>query len=276
LVTEDQVHCEVSEGSPANTSVTGANCTGGFKWSDPDLPFGDSVTFSISRNDVDETFGIKPSTGELFVKRAGSINYDVRSKYALAITMTDVAGLTATLDLVLLVNNVNDAPVSEYPRVYVNENTAPGTVVVSASRVITTDPDSARFKYSLLLDGNSSNHNGTLFFNVTANNGAIVVGPAGLNYERHSSFILTVYKVHLVITSSPLSTLASCNLSPPTLPLLLLCPPGTLGRPRGSFSARPQNLAEPHPPCNAIRHITACRALVFGLALCFGESIHLT
>jgi hypothetical protein len=215
LVTEDQVHCEVSEGSPANTSVTGANCTGGFKWSDPDLPFGDSVTFSISRNDVDETFGIKPSTGELFVKRAGSINYDVRSKYALAITMTDVAGLTATLDLVLLVNNVNDAPVSEYPRVYVNENTAPGTVVVSASRVITTDPDSARFKYSLLLDGNSSNHNGTLFFNVTADDGAIVVGPAGLNYERRSSFVLTVYKFHQTTTSAPLPTLASFNLSRP-------------------------------------------------------------
>ena len=192
LVTEDQVHCEISEGTPANTSVTGANCTGGFKWSDPDLPFGDSVLFSIARNDVDETFDIKPATGELFVTRAGAIDYDIRSKYSLEIAITDVEGLSATLDIIIMVNNINDAPISEYPRAFVDENTAPGTEIVASSRVITTDPDSTRFKYSLLLDGNATNSNGTLYFNVTANDGSIVVGPAGLNYEKHSSFILTV------------------------------------------------------------------------------------
>jgi len=192
LVTEDEVHCEISESTPINTSVTGANCTGGFKWSDPDLPFGDSVTFSISRNDVDETFGIKPGSGELFLRRANAIDYDVRSKYALAVAITDIAGLSASLDIIIMVNNVNDPPTSEYPRVFVDENTAPGTEVLGASRVITADPDSARFKYSLLRDGNATNSNGTLYFNVSADSGAIVVGPAGLNYERHSSFILTV------------------------------------------------------------------------------------
>jgi len=192
LVTENEVHCAIREGTPINTSVTGTNCTGGFKWSDPDSKFGDSVTFSISRNDVDETFGIKPATGELFLRRGNALDYDIQSKYSLAIAITDIAGLSASLDIIIMVNDVNDAPTSEYPRVFVDENTAPGTEVLGASRVITTDPDSTRFKYSLLLDGNATNSNGTLYFNVTANDGSIVVGPAGLNYEKHSFFILTV------------------------------------------------------------------------------------
>jgi hypothetical protein len=53
-----------------------------------------------------ETFGIKPSTGELLVKRAWSIEYDARSKCALAIIIANVAGLTASLNLVFLVNIV--------------------------------------------------------------------------------------------------------------------------------------------------------------------------
>jgi hypothetical protein len=52
-----------------------------------------------------------------------------------------------------------------------------------------------------------------------------------------------------------------------------LGPPGTHGRPRDSFSARPQNPEEPHPPCNAMRHTTAClsRACLWLGSLLWGE-----
>jgi hypothetical protein len=40
----------------------------------------------------------------------------------------------------------------------------------------------------------------------------------------------------------------------PYLPAL----PRTHGRPRDSFSAGPQNPEESHPPCNAMRHTSAC------------------
>ena len=190
--TEDQIRCEVSEGNRANDTLTGANCTGGFKWGDPDTPFGDTVVFTISRKDVDNTFGIKPDTGELYVKRNGDIDYEFRTKYSIEITITDLEGLSASMDLTILVSNVNEAPVTEYPLAFVDENTAPGTTVVAASRVITTDPDGVRFRYSLLKDGNSTDGNGTLYFNISADDGSIVVGPAVLNYEKVSSHILTV------------------------------------------------------------------------------------
>ena len=52
-----------------------------------------------------------------------------------------------------------------------------------------------------------------------------------------------------------------------------LGPPGTHGRPRDSFSAGPQNPEEPHPPCNAMRHTTAClsRACLWLGSLLWGE-----
>jgi hypothetical protein len=52
-----------------------------------------------------------------------------------------------------------------------------------------------------------------------------------------------------------------------------LGPPGTHGRPRDSFSAGPQNPEEPHPPCNAMRHTTAClsRACLWHGSLLWGE-----
>ena len=173
----DRIHCMVREGSPENASAYGTNCTGGFPWSDPDIPFGDTVIFTISRKDVDDTFRINPITGELYIKRDDSIDYDTTKKYSLEVTITDVEGLSASLNLIVFVNNVNEAPISEYPLSFVDENSPEGTLVVDAARVITTDPDSTRFRYSLVPNGNVTDGNGTFYFNISSENGAITVGP---------------------------------------------------------------------------------------------------
>ena len=107
-------------------------------------------------------------------------------------TITDAAGLSASIDLEVSVTNVNEPPATVYPTAFVDETAPPGTVVVAAGQLQTTDVDSGRFKYELVLDGNATDANGTLAFNVSAATGALSVGPAGLNYERRSSYRLTV------------------------------------------------------------------------------------
>lgn len=193
LVTSSEVHCNIDENVAGNTTVNGTNCTGGVKWTDPDLPFGDYVVWSISRDDVDDTFQIDADTGVLSLKRSNTLDYEDQKTYSIAITITDTGGLSASLDLSIQVNDVNEPPSTEYPLVFVNENTAPGTVLVASSRVITTDVDSGpRFSYKLVMDGNSTDVNATLRFNISNNDGTLTVGPAGLNYEKQSSYLVTV------------------------------------------------------------------------------------
>ena len=193
LVTSTEVYCNIDENVAGNTTVSGTNCTGGFKWTDPDLAFGDYVVWSISRADVDDTFKIDTDTGVLSLKRSDSLDYEDQNRYSIAITITDTGGLSASLELNIQVNDVNEPPSTEYPLVFVNENTAPGTVLVASSRVITTDVDSGpRFSYKLVMDGNSTDVNATLRFNISKDDGALSVGPAGLNYEKESAFLVTV------------------------------------------------------------------------------------
>lgn len=74
------MHCRVEENSAPNTVVAGANCTGFIPWSDPDLIFGDFVTWSISRNDERASFQIDEATGELSVSSTAQLDFETQVK----------------------------------------------------------------------------------------------------------------------------------------------------------------------------------------------------
>ncbi len=149
------VLCGVDEGSPANASVTGLNCNP-IPWTDPDLPFGDYVTWSISRADSEGSFQIDPISGNLSVARVNAegsavvLDYEDNKRFSIEVTITDSGGLSASLDILVVLRNVNEPPTTTFPGVIlVPEQTATGTEVCAAALVTTEDPDSDTFTYRL-------------------------------------------------------------------------------------------------------------------------------
>ena len=127
---------------PENTPP-GTNIGTPFSATDQD---GDTLTYTLGGNSA-SSFNIVSNTGQLKTKDA--LNYEVRSRYTAAVTVSDGES-TGTISITVRVQDVNDAPVfsagdtAERP---IAENTAASTNIGSAFSA--TDADNDTLVYTL-------------------------------------------------------------------------------------------------------------------------------
>jgi hypothetical protein len=162
------------------------------------------VTWTISRHDVDRTFVINASSGALRVGNHADIDFEASASYSIEVTMTDSGGLSASMDLVIQVLNVNEPPTTLYPSLFVLETALPGSVVCAANKVNTNDPDDTLvFTYKLKHDLG----NGSSSFNISRTTGALSVSlNQQLDFETKSSYTLTVITTDQGLNDDPSSS----------------------------------------------------------------------
>ena len=117
----------VDEGATTGTTVGTVTAT------DPD---GEVVTYSLGGADITafrEDFSYDSTSGAITVKTGATIDHERRSSYAVTITATDTAGITAMAAVTINVPNLDEAGAVDLP---------PGRPVVGKSLTATlSDPD---------------------------------------------------------------------------------------------------------------------------------------
>ena len=119
----------VDENATTGTTVGTVTAT------DPD---GEAVTYSVSVGGADvtafnEDFSLGSSSGAITVKTGATIDHERKASYAVTITATDTAGITATAAVTINVTNLDEAGAVDLP---------PGRPVVGKSLTATlSDPD---------------------------------------------------------------------------------------------------------------------------------------
>ncbi|XP_067654382.1 protocadherin Fat 4-like [Haliotis asinina] len=136
--------------SMAEGQVVGTGVDGGYVVTDADA--GDTHSYSLSGTDSGY-LSIDPGTGELSVRqnvdREGA---DGKTELSLTLTVTDQAGLQATQDFTIAVEDINDLPPVCDPAVFiteVTENTAEDTVLLDLTCTDDDDGNNAMFSVSI-------------------------------------------------------------------------------------------------------------------------------
>ena len=104
---------------------------------DPDK--GQSVIYSISSGNIKNVFFLNPKTG--VIKVNGILDYETISSYSLSVVVTDPFGLTATANVTIMINNVNEPPVASNVTFSLLESAGIGSYV---GTLIASDPDSGQ------------------------------------------------------------------------------------------------------------------------------------
>ena len=173
-----RVTLTVPENTAANTNIGEP-----FQATDPDS--GDTLTYSLQRDDKD-AFSIDANTGQL--KTHAALDYETKSSYSnLAVRATDSQGRINSVLVTINVTNVNEnsAPVFSDGATTtrsIAENTASGTNIGSA--VAATDADNHTLTYTLGGTDASS-------FSIVSTSGQLQTNTA-LNYESKSSYSVSV------------------------------------------------------------------------------------
>ena len=111
-----------------------------------DVDANDTLTYSLDAAGA-AVFGIDTTTGQLKTKAA--LDHEDTDSYTVTVTVRDAAGLTASVDVTITVNDVNDAPAfdSETATRDIAENTVAGTDIGDAFTA--SDEDEDTLAYSL-------------------------------------------------------------------------------------------------------------------------------
>jgi|GEM_PF-4745070 len=169
--------------NPANGSIVGTMVA-----TDPDA--GQQLTWSFApgAGDLSRAFSINASTGRLTVIDRSRLNFESVPAFSLPIVVTDSASpaLSAQAIAIILLRDVNEAPVV-LPSVYdINENAAVGT---SVGAVIATDEDAGGANVTFALTGSSVPG----AFSVDSTTGEIRVANSSLlNFEQSGAITLNV------------------------------------------------------------------------------------
>ncbi|XP_041349529.1 cadherin-23-like [Gigantopelta aegis] len=109
---------------------------------DTDSLSGDTITFTITAGNTNSDFVIDPNTG--IVRNQNQLNYEVTpTTYTLTVTATDSGGLTDTVNIVVNVQDVNEASPT-CPTYYVSATVVePATVGDVVTTLACTDADTA-------------------------------------------------------------------------------------------------------------------------------------
>ncbi|MCY4575562.1 MAG: cadherin domain-containing protein [Chloroflexi bacterium] len=102
----------------------------------------DVLTYSLGGTDA-ASFSIARNTGQLSTKAA--LNYETKQSYSVTVTATDPGGLSATVNVTIKVNDINEDPVltGEAPAQYAENGTAPVTTFRA------TDPEGEDIVWTL-------------------------------------------------------------------------------------------------------------------------------
>lgn len=169
----------LNENSPVDTVV------GQLMAVDPD--FGQTLTYSITTGNESGAFAIDPATGVITVADSAPLDFETTTTFQLTISVTDDGDppLSDTADVVINILDVNEPPVINDQAFDIDENSPQGTVV----GVLTAfDPDAGQSIFFDILGGNT---NGAFAIN-SATGEITIANPAAIDFERNSSFTLTV------------------------------------------------------------------------------------
>jgi hypothetical protein len=174
----------IDENSAAGTDV------GTVLASDEDI--GQVLTYAIVGGNESGAFAIDPATGRITVANAALLNFEANPSFTLTVEVTDNGSpvLSDSATVTVTVNDLDEThlnrpPVVEDQVLWVDENTAAGTVV---GVVAAGDPDIGQVLTYAIVSGNESGA-----FAIDAMTGEITVANAALmNFEANPTFTLTV------------------------------------------------------------------------------------
>ncbi|RYY39079.1 cadherin repeat domain-containing protein, partial [archaeon] len=170
--------------SIAENSAVGANVGAPVVGTDTDAA--QVLAYSISSGNVDDTFEINSSTGQVRVARA-LLDFETRTRYVLSVQCTDngMGRLSAVGTVTIDVTDVGEAPaMPTTTAMSVDENAVVGT---SVGRVTGTDVDIAdrtALRYSILTQDTP--------FTINSVTGDVSVSSAVLDFERSSRYNIVV------------------------------------------------------------------------------------
>ncbi len=145
---------------------------------DPDK--GQSVIYSIISGNIKNVFFLNPKTG--VIKVNGNLDYETISSYSLSVVVTDPFGLTATANVTIMINNVNEPPVASNVTFSLLESAGIGSYV---GTFIASDPDSGQsLTFSIV-----SENPGNAFSVDSAGNISV---SAALSYNLVPKYTLTI------------------------------------------------------------------------------------
>ena len=145
-----------------------------------------SLTYSLSGSDA-ASFTINTSTGQILVGQDTSLDYESgKTTYRMVVTATDGSGETASVDVVVSVDNVNEPPKIDTLNILpdsfeVEENSAAGRNI--GDPITAVDPEGGSVSYTLT--GTNAG-----LFDVGASSGQIKT-KASLDYESASEYTVT-------------------------------------------------------------------------------------
>ena len=142
-----------------------------------------TLTYSLSGTDA-ASFTINTGTGQILLAQGASFDYESeKTTYRLVVTATGQPGETASADVVIYVENVNEPPELDIDNIYfesfeVTENSAANTNI--GDPITAVDPEGDAVTYSLV--GTDA-----ALFDVD-NSGGQVKTKGSLNYETANSY----------------------------------------------------------------------------------------
>ena len=144
-------------------------------------------TFSILSGNTGDAFAINPTTGQITVAPPGVLDFETHPTYTLVVAVTDIAATPAqgTANVVVTVNNINEAPVVTTTSLSVLENSPVGA---SVGQISVSDPEPGQTHTFEILSGNEAGA-----FALNSSTGAVSVAKSGvLDYETQTSYPLQI------------------------------------------------------------------------------------
>lgn len=151
--------------------------------SDPDA--GDVLTHAITAGNGDGTFTIGSTSGTITLSEDAGLNYELKSSYALTVTVTDDGGLSDTATVTILVGDVDEPPVILAATLSVAEDTPIGTYV---GVILAADPEGGTMTYSIA----AGDPEGAFRIEADPTPKIYVDDSSALDYETTPQYSLTV------------------------------------------------------------------------------------
>ena len=126
-----------------------------------DVDAGDLLTYAFVAGNTGGRFAIDPSTGEITVANSANLTHESQSSFTISVQVQDIAGLSHTSDMTLIVDNVNVPPVAVDDQYTLEQFQTLTTVAMNGVIVNDSDVDSVSITASVV----QGPQHGTLTFN---------------------------------------------------------------------------------------------------------------
>ncbi|OWZ24347.1 LOW QUALITY PROTEIN: Protocadherin Fat [Phytophthora megakarya] len=155
-------------------------------------PEGAAKKYSFELIPIDSAipFELSTTTGQFFVAANADVDYETQTHYVLQVKITDDDGLILTIDVIINVIDINEAPVTFINVVPVHENAPQGT---SVAQLQGSDPENQTIVFSYVSNF-AGDANSTAFrvVYISPSRAQIEVRGAEIDFEQQRSFDMTV------------------------------------------------------------------------------------